>query len=174
MPAFFITLMNTLEQKIEKIIAPSLEGMGFAVVRIKLLEGARRCLQIMAEKADGRPVTLDDCAQISRTVSALLDVADPIPEEYTLEVSSTGIDRPLMKPADYKRFEGHVAKVQMTMPIEGRKRFQGVIAAVNNEAVTIQLSDVPTPFTLPFQQIESAKLVLTDALIKLHQPVTTN
>lgn len=166
--------MNALEQKIESLIEPSLKGMGFDVVRIKLTEGSRRTLQIMAERTGDNTITLDECAVISRTASAILDVADPITDEYVLEVSSPGIDRPLIRLPDYERFKGFVAKVQLTMPIDGRKRFQGDIIGVEGQNVHIKLSDSADVSVLPFHLIDSAKLVLTDELIKQHQPTTNN
>lgn len=161
--------MNALELKIEKIIEPSLTGKGFSLVRVKMMDGKRRCLQIMAEPVAGGTVTLDQCAEISRTVSALLDVADPIPEEYVLEVSSPGIDRPLIKLNDFERFKGFTAKIQLSMPIDGRRRFQGELLGVENGAVRIKLPDVAEPFSLAHGNIDSAKLVLTDELIKHSQ-----
>lgn len=166
--------MNALEQKIETIIKPSLNDMGFDVVRVKLTEGVRRTLQIMAERTGDNTITLDECALISRTASALLDVADPITDEYVLEVSSPGIDRPLIRLNDFERFKGFVAKVQLTMPIEGRKRFQGDIIGVEGESVKIKLPDSTDVSVLPFHLIDSAKLVLTDELIKHNQLTTTN
>ena len=119
----------------------------------------------MAERIGDNTITLDECALISRTASALMDVADPIPEEYTLEVSSPGIDRPLLKPADYERFKGFTARVQLSMPLEGRKRFQGDIVGVDGANVQIKLPDLVEISVIPFHMIESAKLVLTDALL---------
>ena len=157
--------MNALEQKIETLIEPSLKGIGFDVVRIKLTEGSRRTLQIMAERTGDNTITLDECAVISRTASAILDVADPITDEYVLEVSSPGIDRPLIKLADYERFKGFTARVQLSMPLEGRKRFQGDIVGVEASAVKIKLPDAAEVSVIPFHMIDSAKLVLTDALL---------
>ena len=161
--------MNALEQKIEQIIAPSLAGLGYALVRVQLTDGARRKLQIMAELADGANVTLDDCAKISRTVSALLDVADPIPDEYTLEVSSPGIDRPLVRLNDYTRFAGFTAKLQVLLPIDGRRRFQGVVTGVEGEEIILKLPDSPEPVRIAYTNVDSAKLVLTKELIDFTQ-----
>ena len=157
--------MNALEKKIEALIEPSLKDKGFALVRVKVTDGQRRTVQIMAERIGDNTITLDECALISRTASALMDVADPIPEEYTLEVSSPGIDRPLLKPADYERFKGFTARVQLSMPLEGRKRFQGDIVGVDGANVQIKLPDLVEISVIPFHMIESAKLVLTDALL---------
>ena len=157
--------MNALELKIEKLIEPSLTDKGFALVRVKVTDGQRRKVQIMAERIGDNTITLDECALISRTASAILDVTDPIPEEYVLEVSSPGIDRPLLKLADYERFKGFTARVQLTMPIEGRKRFQGDIVGVEGANIKVKVPDLAEVSVIPFHLIESAKLVLTDALI---------
>ncbi len=157
--------MNALEQKIVKLIEPALTDKGFALVRVKITDGLRRTVQIMAERIGDNTITLDECALISRTASAILDVTDPIPEEYTLEVSSPGIDRPLIKLADYERFKGFTARVQLGMPLEGRKRFQGDIVGAEASAVKIKLPDAAEVSVIPFHMIESAKLVLTDALL---------
>jgi len=125
-------------------------------------------LQIMAERTGENTITLDECALISRTASAILDVADPIPEEYTLEVSSPGIDRPLLKLADYERFKGFTAKIQLSMPLGTRKRFQGDIVGVDSANVQLKLPDATEISVIPFHLIDSAKLVLTDELIKQH------
>lgn len=158
-------MLKPVEKKVGDIISPSLEGMGFVLVRVQLQDGggAPR-LQIMAERADGSSVTLEDCEKISRTVSALLDVSDPLPDAYRLEVSSTGIDRPLVKLADYARFAGFVAKVALAAPLEGRKRFQGVLLGTEGEDVMFKLDD-GVEVKLPYAQIDQGKLVLTDELI---------
>src|ERR1700691_3534201 len=107
------------------IIEPSLEAMGYRLVRVAFLGARRATLQIMAERLDDTPMTVEDCTEISRSVSALLDVADPIADAYMLEVSSPGIDRPLTRPEDYDRFAGFEAKIELGQPIDGRKRFRG-------------------------------------------------
>lgn len=156
--------MKPMAEKIEAAIAPSVADMGFNLVQVKLMDGrGGQTLQIMAERPDGS-MSLDDCAAISRQVSALLDVEDVIATAYRLEVSSPGIDRPLVKPADYPPYIGHSAKIETQLPVNGRKRFTGIIAAVTAEAVVLQVDG--QEHTLPFIDIQSAKLVLTDALIK--------
>lgn len=159
--------MKTLSEQIEAIITPTINGMGFDVVLVKLLEGRQsQTLQIMAERPDGG-ISLDDCAQISRQISAVLDVEDLISSEYRLEVSSPGIDRPLVRLRDYAAYVGHAAKIETVLPVNGRKRFSGPLKAVegNDIIITVDGKD----HTLPFADIQSAKLVLTDALIKAHQ-----
>lgn len=160
--------MKIIEQKIEDIITPSLKPLGYEIVRVKLMDGTSRGtkLQIMAELSDGETVTLEDCEKISRTVSALLDVADPLNDAYVLEVSSPGIDRPLMKLADYDRFKGFVAKIQLVVPIDGRRKFQGKLLGIEGENVKLKQDDFPEAFVLPYSQIDTGKLVLTDELIK--------
>ena len=156
-----------LAERIAKLIAPTIEALGYELVRVQLSGSQRPTLQIMAEPASGRAMSVDDCAEISRAISALLDVEDPIAGTYSLEVSSPGIDRPLTKAKDYERFVGHEAKVETSAPIDGRKRFKGAIKAVDSKAV--ELSVEGADVRIPFADIHKAKLVLTDALIKLHQ-----
>ena len=154
---------SELADRVERLIAPSLVDMGYVVVRVMLTGQARPTLQVMAERADGRGMTVDDCAEISRVVSALLDVEDPVRGAYTLEVSSPGIDRPLVKPRDFARFTGHVAKVETRKPIDGRKRFRGTVVEASERSVRLGIEGGEVE--LPFDAIEKAKLVVTDALI---------
>ena len=154
----------TLESRIADIIEPTLDDMGFELVRVQLSGGQRLRLQIMAEPIDGTMMTVDHCADISRSVSALLDVEDPIDKAYTLEVSSPGIDRPLVKLKDFDRFAGFDARVEMNIPVEGRRRFKGRLAGTEDAAILITLED-DTPVRLPHADIHRAKLLLTDDLI---------
>jgi len=159
--------MKSLTDKIEDAISPSITGMGFEIVQVKMMDGrSSQTLQIMAERPDGS-MSLDDCAAISRQVSAVLDVEDVIPTAYRLEVSSPGIDRPLVKLSDYTKYAGHAVKVETVLPINGRKRFAGTIEGVTGNDVNIVVDG--KVHALPFIDIQSAKLVLTDALIKMHQ-----
>jgi ribosome maturation factor RimP len=153
----------SLTERIEQLIAPSIEAMGFAIVRVRLMGQQRQQLQIMAEPLDGRAMIVEDCAEISRAVSAVLDVEDPIKGAYTLEVSSPGIDRPLVRLRDFERFAGHEARVELGREVEGRKRFRGTLKGIENDTVHI-LMDAKT-VELPFADIVRAKLVLTDALL---------
>jgi len=153
-----------LSERIAQLIAPVVDELGYDLVRVQMQGGARRAtLQIMAERRDRKAMVVDDCARLSRAISNLLDEADPIDGEYTLEVSSPGIDRPLMKRADYERFLGHEAKLETDQPIDGRKRFQGTIASLDGD--TVMLDSAGTVFPLPLAQVKSAKLILTDRLI---------
>jgi len=139
--------------------------MGFELVRVQFGGGQHRpTLQIMAERIDRQPMAVEDCAEISRNLSALLDVEDPLPGSYLLEVSSPGIDRPLIRPADYERFAGFEARLETTAPIEGRKRFRGKLMGLAGDRV--RLAEEGGELTLPLEQINKAKLLLTDALIE--------
>ena len=154
--------------KIEALIAPSLEAMGYRVVRIAVTGGRRATLQIMAERSDEQAMTVDDCAEISRTVSALLDVADPISDAYMLEVSSPGIDRPLVRREDFARFAGFEAKIELNTPVDGRRRFRGRLLGVEGDRVRLLVDAAPVE--LPFAAVARAKLVLTDELLAASQP----
>lgn len=150
--------------RIEQIIAPSVEAMGYEIVRVQMSGGLRAVLQVMAERTDGGPMTVEDCADISHAVSALLDVADPISGPYTLEVSSPGIDRPLTRPKDYERYAGFEAKLETRTPVDGRKRYKGRLRGLEDGAVLIDTEQGSA--RLPLEQIQRAKLVLTDELIR--------
>lgn len=148
---------------VEQIIAPAIEGMGYELVRVHLTGGQRPVLQIMAERGDGVAMTVEDCADISRAVSALLDVEDPIPAAYTLEVSSPGIDRPLTRLKDFERFAGFEARVETRIAVDGRRRFRGRLDGVADGMVLIGLEEGQV--RVPFDAIQRAKLVLTDELV---------
>jgi len=156
------------ESLLEALIAPTLDGMGYELVRVVMSGTHRPTLQVMAERRDGRPMTLDDCEAISRALSAKLDVEDPIPTSYTLEVSSPGIDRPLVRPKDYQRFVGHLARVEMREPVAGRRRFTGRIVTADDATVRLAVDD--DEVELPIGRIARAKLVLTDELIAAMNP----
>lgn len=151
---------------IAPIIEPSLAAMGYRLVRVAFLGARRTTLQIMAERLDDAPMTVDDCTEISRSVSALLDVADPIAGAYLLEVSSPGLDRPLTRPEDYDRFAGFAAKVELGRPLDGRKRFKGRILGRDDSHV--RLVGDTGEVRLPLADIAKAKLVITDDLLKAH------
>lgn len=148
---------------IERLIAPSLEAMGYQIVRVMISGNRRVVLQIMAERSADGGMDVDDCAQVSRAVAAILDVEDPIAGAYTLEVSSPGIDRPLTRLADFERFAGLEAKIELVAPIDGRRRFSGRIAGLDGGDVLL-LTDVGE-LRLAFAAIAKAKLKLTDELI---------
>jgi ribosome maturation factor RimP len=140
------------------------EDLGYSLVRIELTGAHRRRLQVMAERTDGSPMSVDDCAELSRAVSALLDVEDVVPGSYTLEVSSPGIDRPLVRLHDFERFAGFEAKVELARPVGGRRRFRGRLLGTDGAAVRVHTQDGDVTF--PFADIQSAKLVLTEDLIR--------
>jgi ribosome maturation factor RimP len=147
------------------LIESSLKGMGYRLVRV-IWQGSdkRRILQIMAEREDFIDMTVDDCADISHMVSAILDVKDPIDGAYELEVSSPGVDRPLMNAQDFADYAGHKAKVEMAIPQNGRKRFGGVIVQATPDELT--LKDGGDVWELAIEEMASAKLVMTDELMK--------
>ncbi len=150
--------------QVEALVTPAIEAMGYEVVRVRFAGGHRPVLEIMAEPTDGRGMTVDDCADISRAVSAILDVEDPIPDGYTLEVSSPGLDRPLVKPADFERFAGYEVKVELEAPLDGRRRFKGRLLGAEGETVRMEVDE--SEVALPFASIRKAKLVLTDELLR--------
>jgi ribosome maturation factor RimP len=149
--------------RIAQAIEPSLEAMGYRLVRVVITSGRRPTLQVMAERCDDRPMTVEDCAQISHSVSALLDVADPIAGAYMLEISSPGIDRPLVRAEDYNRFSGFEARIELARPIDGRKRFRGRL--LGTAAESVRLATETGEVRLPLAEVVRAKLVLTDDLI---------
>lgn len=151
-------------ETIERMIAPTLESMGYAVVRLSFAGSTRKTLQLLVERADARPISVENCAEISRVVSAVLDVEDPIAGAYVLEVSSPGIDRPLVRHDDYRRFAGHDAKVELDHPQDGQKRFKGRLEGIEGDMVRLMIEG--RTVELPFAAIRSAKLILTDALLK--------
>lgn len=152
-----------LEQRIQSLIAPTVESLGFEVVRVMIMGTRTMRLQVMAERQDGSGISVDDCAVISRSISAVLDVEDPIDGAYHLEVSSPGLDRPLTRPKDFKRFAGFLAKVELHDPMNGQRRFQGLITGSDDEGVTLDVEG-ETIF-LPFAEMKKSKLILTDELL---------
>lgn len=159
-----------LEARIARIVEPAIAGLGYRLVRVKISALNGMTLQIMAEKPDGT-MGVDDCEVVSRDVSPILDVEDPIDREYHLEVSSPGIDRPLVRLGDFDRWVGHRAKVELLRPIEGRKRFKGTLAGRDGDTIKLALEAQsagaePQLVSMPVSEIEEARLVLTDALIR--------
>ncbi len=159
---------------IQKTISSPIEEMGYELVRLSFNSSDRPALQIMVDRKDGEQINVDDCADISRTVSVLLDVEDPIEGRYNLEVSSPGIDRPLTRPKDFKDYEGFDAKVVLkeVVQIEGlesRKKFSGVLGGLSDDSARVILNVDGQEIEIAFEAIEKAKLVLTDELIAAHQ-----
>ena len=152
--------------QIERLIAPSVEAMGYALVQVRFIGGRHHpTLQVMAERQDEAEMTVDDCAELSRAISALLDVEDPVPTAYQLEVSSPGIDRPLLRLEDFSRFAGHEARIETERMIDGRKRFKGKLLGVADSRIRLSLGDDGGDAEIPFADVSKAKLVLTDELI---------
>jgi ribosome maturation factor RimP len=160
--------MADLAEQVRSMVEPEIVRLGYEVVRVSLMGGQRAILQIMAERPDG-VCLIEDCERISRAVSDLMDPNDPIPFAYRLEVSSPGIDRPLTRPKDFQTWAGHVAKVSLKAPLEGRKRFTGTLKGLIDDRVALDTE--AGAFELPLTDIEGAKLVLTDDLIKATAPL---
>jgi ribosome maturation factor RimP len=157
-----------LEARIANIVEPVISGLGYRLVRVKLSAMNGTTLQIMAERPDGT-MTVDDCEVLSRDLSPTLDVEDPIDRAYHLEISSPGIDRPLVRRSDFEQWGGHLAKIELAQMLNGRKRFRGKLAGVEGEAVRVALDSASAGEShamVPLAEIEEAKLVLTDELIK--------
>lgn len=152
-----------IDRRLAEIITPVIEDLGFELVRIRLMSGKATTLQIMADRPDGG-IDVDECGEISNAVSATLDVEDPILDTYTLEVSSPGIDRPLTRLKDFDAFEGYEAKLETEELIDGRRRFKGVLAGVEDQEVLINVDE--GTIGLQFDWLSDAKLVLSDDLIK--------
>jgi len=162
----------TLEAKLTAIVTPRLETMGFELVRIAVLGRERPTVQVMADRADGSLIAVEDCEQISHYLSTVFDVEDPIPGAWNLEVSSAGIDRPLTRAKDWNRFAGHLARAETQFPVNGRKRFSGIVLGADDKFAKLRLDD-GSEAELPLQDIRRAKLVLTDALIAFTAPSPT-
>ena len=155
-----------------ELLDPVAESLGLEIVRVRLMGGTqRRRLQIMAERPSDHDISVEECARLSRAVSEVLDAADPIAGEYLLEVSSPGVDRPLPRLIDFQMFEGFEARLETDRMVEGRRRFRGVLAGVEdadtaNPLVAVDLEDEEDTALLPFAWLHDAKLILTDALLK--------
>lgn len=161
---------SAMDRRLSEIITPVIEDMGYELVRVRLMSGKEMTLQIMADRPQGG-IEVDDCAAISNAVSAVLDVEDPILDAYTLEVSSPGIDRPLTRLKDFDAFEGYDAKLETAEPIDGRRRFKGVLSGVEGDEVLINVpgdgaGTEEVTIGLKFDWLSDAKLILTDDLIK--------
>lgn len=155
----------TLEARLAALIAPRLEMLGYELVQVAVLGRDRPTVQVMADRADGSLISIEDCERISHDVGAAIDVEDPLPGAWTLEVSSAGIDRPLARVKDWNRFSGHQARAETVVPQNGRRRFSGIVLGADETAARMRLDD-GTEVALPLGDIRKAKLVLTDALIE--------
>ncbi len=157
-----------IDRRLADIVEPAIRGLGFELVRVRLMGGQRKTLQIMADRPEGG-IEVADCAKISTAVSAVLDVEDPLSDAYTLEVSSPGIDRPLTRFKDFDAWAGFEAKIETTELIDGRKRFKGLLAGTEDGEVLIEIEGpegAPVVIGLQFDWLSDAKLVLTDDLIR--------
>lgn len=159
-------MMSEVSQSIKDLIGPVVEAMGLDLVRIAFMGGDRQILQVMAERPDGS-MSVEDCSRLSRELSALLDVEDPISGNYTLEVSSPGIDRPLTRPVDFTRYAGFEAKVETSMAINGQKRFRGRLEGLEGDMVRMIARE--GAIEIPLNCILKAKLILTNELIEAHR-----
>ena len=157
-----------LPARVAAVAEPVIEQLGYRLVRVKVSAAEGCTVQIMAERPDGS-MTVEDCEAISRALSPVLDMADPIDRAYRLEISSPGIDRPLVRKSDFDRFAGHLVKIEMEIPVNGRKRFRGEIAGTDGEAARIRRDDAAegeeAEVLLPIEEMSEAKLVLTDDLV---------
>jgi len=157
-----------LPARVAAIAEPVVEGLGYRLVRVKVSASEGCTVQIMAEQPDGS-MTVEDCEAVSRALSPVLDVADPVDRAYRLEISSPGIDRPLVRKSDFDRFAGHLVKIEMEIPVDGRKRFRGQLAGTEGDAARISRDDTEAgeaaEILLPIAEMSEAKLVLTDELV---------
>lgn len=161
---------SAMDRKLAEIIGPVIEDMGFELVRVRLMGGNTPTLQVMAERPTGG-IEVDECAEISIAISAVLDVEDPILDAYTLEVGSPGIDRPLTRLKDFDTFEGYEAKLETSELIDGRRRWRGIVAGVEGDEILLNIDgssqgEETVTVGLKFEWLADAKLVLTDELIK--------
>ena len=157
-----------LPARVATIVEPVIEQLGYRLVRVRVSSAEGCTVQIMAERPDGT-MSVEDCEAVSRALSPVLDVADTIERAYRLEISSPGIDRPLVRKSDFERYTGHLAKIETSMPIQGRKRFRGVLAGTEGETARIRRDDAAegeeTEIMIPIEEMSEAKLVLTDELV---------
>jgi ribosome maturation factor RimP len=157
-----------LPARVAAVAEPVIEQLGYRLVRVKVSAAEGCTVQIMAERPDGS-MTVEDCEMISRALSPVLDMADPVDRAYRLEISSPGIDRPLVRKSDFDRFAGHLVKIEMEIPVNGRKRFRGEIVGTDGEVARIRRDDATegeeAEVLLPIEEMGEAKLVLTDDLV---------
>ena len=164
-----IIVETGVELRIAEIIDPVIADMGYRLVRVRLLNQNGLTLQVMAERDDST-MTVEDCEKVSMAISPVLDVEDPVDKAYHLEVSSPGIDRPMVRKSDFTRWHGHIVKCETSIMVDNRKRFRGKIAETNDEGFTIERDQVAygeaPSVTIPFTALSEAKLILTDDLIR--------
>jgi ribosome maturation factor RimP len=157
---------TAIDRRLADIVGPVIAGLGYELVRLRLMGGQRKTLQIMADRPEGG-IDIEECGLISTAVSAVLDVEDPIEDAYTLEVSSPGIDRPLTRLKDFDAWADHEARIETTELIDGRRRFKGILRGTEGDEVLIEIEEKGGPVTIgiKFDWLSDAKLILTDALI---------
>jgi len=157
-----------LAARVAAIAEPVIEQLGYRLVRVRVSAADGCTVQIMAERADGT-MAIEDCEAVSRALSPVFDVADPIEKAYRLEVSSPGIDRPLVRKSDFDRYAGHLVKIETTLPVGGRKRFRGLLVGTEGEAARVHRDDAAeseeADVLLPIDEMSEARLVLTDELV---------
>jgi len=156
---------NPVEERVIALAEPTAQNLGYRLVRVRVSGNRRKRLQIMAERMSDGDMGIDDCTKLSRALSALFDAQDPMPDQYDLEVSSPGIDRPLLRIEDFVRFVGHEAKLETMAMIEGRRRFKGVITAANDDEVAMRMPEGDA-IVFKLANVLDARLVLTDRLIE--------
>ena len=149
--------------KIRELIAPIISSLGYDLVRIQIFDEKAKTLQIMVERLDDANLTVEDCSMISKEISVILDINDPISENYLLEVSSPGIDRPLLQLKDFEKYTGFHARVNMNIMVEGCKKFKGKLTGIEGENIRIRVKE--ETYVLPFDEIQQAKLLLTQELL---------
>lgn len=161
---------SPMEQKIADLATPVAESLGLRLVCVRITgEGGAQNVQVIAENPATRRLPLDDCTKLSRELSALMDVEDPVKSAYRLEISSPGIDRLLISPEDFADFAGFEAKIELEFPQDGQKRFRGILRGIEGDLIKLEMPD-QGPVTLPYSSVSKARLVLTDELIKASKP----
>jgi ribosome maturation factor RimP len=153
-----------LAGRIADAVGPAVHDLGYELVQVRVFGGQHSRVQVMVERADGAAMDVEDCATVSRTISPILDVEDLIRSAYTLEVSSPGIDRPLVRLADFARFAGFEAQVELTRPIERRRKWRGTVLGIDGDQVRISVEGAE--MAIAYADIQRAKLLLTDALLR--------
>ena len=158
-----------IDERILALADPIAEDLGLTVVRVRVMSGKRKTIQIMAERKSDGLMEVGDCERLSRELSATLEVEDPISDAYVLEVSSPGLDRPLTDLRDFQTYEGYLARLELDRLVEGRKRFRGILVGVDGDNVEINLDNEEETAQIPFGWISEAKLLITDELIEAGQ-----
>ncbi len=162
-----------IDERIFGLAEPIADDLGLQIVRVRVMSGKRKTIQIMAERRSDGLMDVSDCERLSRELSATLEVEDPVSDAYNLEVSSPGLDRPLTDLESFQTFEGYMARLELDRFVEGRKRFRGVLAGIEGQNIEINLENEEQTAQIPFDWISEAKLLITDALIEAGQKAKT-